>query len=244
MSSIVNQFQSGLIWQLKYQLRSWFSLYPKLFFPIVNMRENSRQLAINKETQIVIEGFPRSGNSFAVGAFRSAQSQPINIATHLHAPAQIILACRKNIPTLVVIRNPIDAVVSLKALHMECNSQTQEAIESSCNFSILLKSYINFYRTIISHKDKFVVGKFEETTKDFSKIITKINHHFDTKFSEFEHTESNVQQVFNQQGFHAGPTLQRQELKRELKKEIKQEKYQSLISEAEEVYQQFLLLAK
>lgn len=241
---MINQFQSGFSWQFKYQLRSWFSLYPKLFFPLVNIRESSRKLAINQETEIVIEGFPRSGNSFAVGAFRSAQSQPVNIATHLHAPAQIILACRKNIPTLVVIRNPVDAVVSLKALCIECNTQTQEIIESSYDFKVLLKSYINFYKAIIPYRNRFIVGKFEETTKDFSKIVFKINHHFGTKFAKFEHTESNVRQVFDRQGFHAGPTLQRQELKRALTKEIEQAKYQSLISKAEEVYQQFLLLAK
>ncbi len=241
---MIIKIYTSQITQLKYQLRCLLALYPNLFFPLVNLKRNSRQLAVKKKTEIVIEGFPRSGNSFAVGAFRSAQSQPVNIATHLHAPAQIILASHKNIPTLVVIRNPVDAVISLKALHMECNAVTKKTMNLSYDFKILLKSYIKFYKTIIPYKDKFVIGCFEEVTKDFSKIITKINQHFNTSFYSFKHTECNVQKVFEKQGFHSGPTLQRQELKKRLKKEIEQIEYQNLVTKAKQVYQDFKRLDK
>ena len=229
---------------LKYQVRSHLSLHPKLFFPLVNLKKNSCQLAINNETDIVIEGFPRSGNSFAVGAFRSAQSKPVNIATHLHAPAQIIVATRKNIPTLVVIRNPVDAVISLKALHIECNAKAVDTATSSYNFEILLKSYIDFYKTIAPYRNKYILCCFEEVVRDFSKTISKINQHFNTKFDNFEHTETNVQKVLEQQGFHAGPTVKRQQLKKLLYKEIERVKYQHLVSEAKQVYQKFQILNK
>lgn len=239
-----NKLDLDYFLQFKYQVRSFLSLHPQLFFPLVDLKQNSRQLAVDNNTEIVIEGFPRSGNSFAVGAFRAAHSYPVSIATHLHAPAQIIVATRKNIPTLVVIRNPIDAVISLKALHLECNNKALKTKSSFCDFKVLLKSYINFYKTIAPYRDKYVLGYFDELTKDFSQIIIKINQHFNTDFKKFEHTKSNMKKVFERQGFHAGPSIQRQELKKILRTQIEQTKFKPLLAEATEVYQQFLSFSK
>ena len=71
--------------------------------------------AVTPDKLVVIEGFPRSGNSFARRAFIMAQDETFDvtrIAHHLHVPAQVIRAARWRIPTLVLIRRPKDAVLS------------------------------------------------------------------------------------------------------------------------------------
>src|SRR2546427_7470725 len=55
-------------------------------------------------TDILIEGFPRSANSFSVAAFRLAQGPPVEVAHHTHAPANAIAAFRRHIPALILIR--------------------------------------------------------------------------------------------------------------------------------------------
>ncbi|RLI74860.1 hypothetical protein DRP04_14160, partial [Archaeoglobales archaeon] len=59
-----------------------------------------------------------------------------------------------------------------------------------------LKDYIRFYRTVVPYRDKFVVGRFEEVTTKFGKVIRRVNARFGTNFKPFEHTEENLQKVF------------------------------------------------
>src|SRR2546421_9409717 len=68
---------------------------------------------VSHDTELVIEGFPRTANTFTVFAFQMAQAAPVRVAHHLHAPAQVIFAARRGIPVLVLVRPPEDAVLSL-----------------------------------------------------------------------------------------------------------------------------------
>src|ERR671917_4320 len=97
--------------------REWARRYvgrrPFLFYNFYRLRPNYRDLLVDRRTQIVIEGIPRSGNTFAVVAFEQAQRESVRIAHHLHMPAQVMRAARWHIPTLVLMRKPADAVLSL-----------------------------------------------------------------------------------------------------------------------------------
>ena len=226
----------------KHKARSFLSLYPELFFPLVKLKE-SKKLAVGKHTQIVIEGFPRSGNSFVVGAFEAAQPNPVVIAHHLHAPAQIIQAARQDIPTLVLAREPVGAVVSRLAMGLEVNELrgTQAFLPS---LSQLLRTYIGFYTRILPYQDQYVLGLFEEVTRDLGTLIKKINQKFQTNFSRYEHTEDKVQSIFRQRGIHAGPSERRNEIKVYLQKEIASNELKPLVKRAETVYQQLEQLSK
>jgi hypothetical protein len=67
---------------------------------------------VDRRTQIVIEGFPRSGNTFAVAAFQQAQRESVRVAHHLHMPAQVIRAAQWSIPIFLLARKPTDAALS------------------------------------------------------------------------------------------------------------------------------------
>ena len=72
--------------------RLYAGKHPLFFFGAYSPRRKYRGLLVDGGTQMVIEGFPRSGNTFAVFAFRHAQRRDIRVAHHLHAPAQVIRA--------------------------------------------------------------------------------------------------------------------------------------------------------
>jgi len=53
-------------YSLKIFVRNLLGEYPSLFYSLYGLKHSNRQRFTNSNTQIVIEGFPRSGNTFAV----------------------------------------------------------------------------------------------------------------------------------------------------------------------------------
>lgn len=230
---------------LKYRhiVRLMIDRYPSIYLTLCRIRPKTRQITVFKDTEIVIEGFPRSANTFAVAAFTFAQERPVKVARHLHAPAQVIAAVRRGIPCIVLIRNPRDAILSLlvRAPHISAE-QT-------------LKDYISFYGSIAPYRDKFVVGRFEEVTRNFGEVIRRVSAHFGTNFKSFEHTQQNVQKVFQivdemdkqdtglnevKEETVARPSAYREKMKSGAEAKLETPKARRLLLEAEEVYRMFI----
>jgi len=133
----------------RHMLRSLIDRHPRIYVPLCQARPKTRQIAISKDTEIVIEGFPRSANTIAVTPFTFAQERPVKIARHLHAPARVIAAVRRGIPCIVLIHKPLDAFLSLpvRAPHISAEQA--------------LKDYIRFYSSVAAYRNKIIVGRFE-----------------------------------------------------------------------------------
>ena len=63
----------------KSDAKEWARRYvgrrPFLFYNFYRLKPSYRDLLVDRRTRIVIEGFPRSGNTFAVAAFEQAQRE-------------------------------------------------------------------------------------------------------------------------------------------------------------------------
>jgi hypothetical protein len=170
---------------LRHVVRSRFAELPGIYLPFARLRyPGPSPKVIDRETEFVIDGYTRSASTFAVHAFQSAQSRPVRLAHHLHAPAQLIVAARRRIPTIVVIREPEGAVLS------------QVIREPHVSIRGALVSYQRFYSRLLPYAGSFVVGEFEEVTTDFGSVIGRVNDRFGTSFAEFEATEENVRRCF------------------------------------------------
>src|SRR5215211_1127431 len=128
------------------------------FYNFYRLRPSYRDLLVDRRTQIVIEGFPRSGNTFAVVAFQQAQRESVRVAHHLHMPAQVVLAAQWGILTLLLARKPTDAALSWVI------RQPGVLIRQA------LKHYISFYEKAAEYRDALVVGLFEEVTRDYGRV--------------------------------------------------------------------------
>lgn len=142
-----------------------------------------KNLVVNLKTDITIEGFPRSGNTFAVVAFLLSQDKHIRIAHHLHIPAQITYSVKNNIPCMVVIRSPIDTITSLSKISDE-------------SFTTLVKYYISYHKIILEHQQDLLIVDFSTITKDYGAVIDQLNKKFNTRYKKFSHTDQNVNFVF------------------------------------------------
>ena len=67
---------------------------------------------VSKDTNLLIDGFPRSGQTYLYSIVHNSLKHPIKIARHRHEPLQISLAVSLKIPVIIIIRNPIDSIAS------------------------------------------------------------------------------------------------------------------------------------
>ncbi len=153
---------------------------PHLYGVVGRIREDpalSRRV-VRKGDDCVIEGFPRSANTFATYAFRQAQPNEMRIGNHTHAPAQIRRARGFNVPCLVVIRNPGDAVSSFLMY-----TQGQVSADAS------IRRWLNFYEVAWRYRSVCSFATFEEVTTSFGRSIERLNTKFGTDFVPYENSE-------------------------------------------------------
>jgi hypothetical protein len=227
-----------------FRLEKWFQIHagghPSLYFSMYRLMRQDHARIVTPDTQLVIEGFPRSGNSFARRAFVLAQDETFDVARiahHMHVPAQVVRAAQWRIPTLVVIRRPREAVVSF-------------AIWDPISVGQALRYYISFYETVEKYQDAIVVGLFEEVTEDYGQVIERINDKFGTNFNVFRHDEENVGKVFADMEIFAKnkygeaqwerkihrPSAVKERMKHEIVHDLENPKRKKLIARAEAVY--------
>lgn len=164
-----------------YDVKTIVAKYPSIALPIARRRHG---FPVDRQTDIVIEGFPRSGNTFAYTAFVMAQPGPVRAAGRVHAPAQLIAAARWGIPGIVLIRHPDEAIPSFLIRHPRTGVRPA------------MRGWLRFYGPLQPHLGKLVVGTFDRVTKDFGAVIERVNERFGTDFTPFQHTEENVRKIW------------------------------------------------
>jgi hypothetical protein len=154
--------------------------------PLLRMRRGPGQFLapIRAETEIVIEGFPRSGNTFVVAAFHQAQRPlDVKIAHHAHVPAQLIEAVRRSVPALALVREPEEAVLSFVVR------------EPGLGVRQVLRGYVRFHEPLLALRRGVVVATLDQATSDLGPVVQRVNRRFGTTFVPFQHTPENVARV-------------------------------------------------
>jgi len=209
---------------LRRRAKTFVGARPRLFFPLFRPRPAFDDLLVTESTDVCIEGFPRSANSFAVGAFRHAQPEPVQVAHHTHVPANAMRACAWGIPTVALIRSPYDAIVSRIALgkEVQCVEHDAESPRQRVSFATWLHAWRSFYRSLIPYRDRgqLLVAPFSVVIRDIGRVIEHVNIRFGTSFTPFAHTEETVAAVRSGQGYHAGPNDRRERLKAETRADL------------------------
>jgi hypothetical protein len=217
-----------------------FGNHPSVFFPLYRWREGGSDNIVQRDTRLVIEGYPRSGNTFAETAFKVSQPGAVKTADHVHVPAQIIRAARFGIPICLLIREPEDVVRSLVVKH------TKVLIPDA------LKGYARFYEACRPYQDAFLVATYDQVTTDFGSVVRRINQRFGTRFTPFEHSHDNVKRVFSRlddRNRRINGGSQTMAYYPNWRKEIEKSKIQlapyraSLLPRCAELYEQYLQLA-
>lgn len=206
----------SLVRRARHRLRTHVSEHPALYLSFARHKyPGPSPEVISSQTELVIDGYTRSATTFAVYAFQLCQQEPVRLAHHLHAPAQLIEAAHRAIPALLLIREPQAAILS--QLIQEPGVALRDA----------LVAYTRFYACLLPHLDSFVVGEFGQVTHDFGAVTRRLNARFGTRFAEFTHSDPAMRECFDLikkrgtlspilLGFESG-VVTREQMRRELR---------------------------
>jgi hypothetical protein len=225
-----------------YDAKTSLARYPVVAVPIQRLRGHGE--LVDDRTEVVIEAFPRCASSFAVAAFRLSQEpSPTTIAHHTHMPAQVMEAARRALPTMVLVRDPADAVVS----HVIRNP--------GLGVRPAMRGYLRFYEPLVPLRGAFVTATFDEVVGDFGAAIERLNARFGTTFGLFEHTAANVARIEGEierdyrsrEGSGARleaviprPSASREAIKAEVRERVRREVSPRFIAEAHAIYRTML----
>ncbi len=235
MSTIV-EATPPLLSRLKFLASNLAKTHPRLFLTIARHRENHVRKLVDENTDVVIEGYMRCGNYFAVYAFEHAQPGRVRIAHHFHAPAQLMVAARLGVPSILLLRHPRDAVLSALVYYSRWLTPP-----------LALRTYTLFHQGLLRYREAFVPSTFDETTRTFHAVIERVNRKFGSSFAPFRHTAPEEAAVFakidaiNKVGLGlperlSMPTDHKERLKRSLSRRLDEPRYQKLMSQAIQVY--------
>jgi hypothetical protein len=215
-----------------------------LFLPIVlraTPRGTSRR--ITAATSVVVEGYPRSGNTYAAAALRHVGGPELTIASHVHTPSQVVLAVRRQVPVLLAIRQPVDSIASLiiAAPHVP--------------IELAVREWTDHYGRLWRHRSNFVIATFDQITQDFNDVIDRLNERFAVHIPPFagdEPSRSAVQELMaaDHDRFHANdersapwPTASRDEARRHLLSQLSLPRYAALITGANDLFERYAAAA-
>jgi hypothetical protein len=218
---------------------------PYLWDLAMRVRPEKRATLARPDTAIVIEGFLRSGNTYSVAAFQIANGPGPHVGRHLHGAPHVLRAVRMGLPTVVLVRQPAEAVLSY--LVRRSTLTPYDAV----------LEYLDFYRTAWPAREGFVVGLFDRVTSDFGGVIDEVNARFGTSFRRFERTPENEAAAFRlveemnrlESGgevveTHVGrPSAGRTRRKDELRALLEQPRTAARLREAERLYERYVALA-
>lgn len=135
-------------------------------YRIINTLRGDTAGMATRNTDLVIEGYPRCGNSFAEAALELVRPD-LKLGHHRHAPAQLLFAAKEGLPAVMLMRDPLDAVVSVLARRPGSTSPIQA-----------FKDYESFYSAVEPVAHQVLVSDFDVTTAQISRLLEAIEDRF------------------------------------------------------------------
>lgn len=154
-------------------IRRWIRRSPALYFTLCGNRPAVKRLRARRDSELVVEAFPRSANTSSMYALFFAQGGDLRVGHHLHVPAHIKYAVIHHIPCLVIMREPLDCVASLMVMRKGGDPRDY------------LLDYIDFAKVAYEERTNLVVEKFDViVTNGMGGAVRSLNDRFGTEFRE------------------------------------------------------------
>lgn len=139
----------------------WFiHEHPTLYPVLQGLRGQSWGTFCTADTDLCIEGYQSSSNSFAYNVFRLLDPS-LHIGHHTHSVANLKRAAQHDVPTLILYRPPADCIPSMVA-------RFKPSLEDG------VTRYVRFYQYVLDHREAFMLASFEETTQRIAATIERV----------------------------------------------------------------------
>lgn len=150
---------------LRRRLRLLVSGDPRLYYYYARLAKLPFQ--INDTTTVLVDSYPRSANSFFEAAFTKAHGGRESVAHHSHAAGQVLIGLKRNLPCIVLIRNPVSAIVSFYEMN-----------EGSYSIDLCTSEYIKFYSSLEEHIDKIIILETQEIESRFYDLMKMLRERY------------------------------------------------------------------
>lgn len=138
------------------------------------LRLHPKNHVCNSTTRLLVEGYPRSSNSFCVDMIVQSGLGVLpveHIAHHTHSIENVKIAEYFGIPKVILIRSPADAVLSFH-------------IYSGQPIRVCADIYVKFYSQSLMYLQNSIVVDFEQVTSDFRSVVVGLNRLGDFRLNE------------------------------------------------------------
>jgi hypothetical protein len=125
-----------------------------------------------RQTDICVEGFESSANSYTLNVIRYV-GDDLSIAHHCHTAASVKVAVEHGVPTVVLFRDPEDAIPSVV-------SRFRPGVYEAT------VAYTSFYKTVMNLVDDIILVSFDEATSRTEEMIKKVKDLTAVKFNDYE----------------------------------------------------------
>ena len=139
----------------------------------VRLRTQLRHGLITTQTELILDGYPRSANAYAEWALKYTNGERLRMAVRLHSPRAVRFGVEHSIPTIVLIRAPRDAVASWL--------QYKPGLGAERAF----RRYARYYEQVYPLRTQVVMADFDEVVADFGSVVRRCNERFGTSFVEY-----------------------------------------------------------
>lgn len=161
-------------------LRRWLSVYPAIYIPF--RRILRAETVVQPSTALLIEGFPRTGNTWTEALVREAGPASLELAHHAHAAAHVLRAQQLGVPSMILYRAPDDAVTSLLALY-----------ENQLDAKGAYLEYSRFYNAVWPLRGDLVrFYSLEDVTERSAQTIEDLRAHFGLPLSATQITQDAI----------------------------------------------------
>lgn len=135
--------------------------YPRLYCLIAKSKRGRNRHVVNRHTDLVIEGHPRSGNTYAL-AWANLAWPDLVVASHVHHPAHVARANQLGVVSLVIARPPAETIRSM-------------LVYSGSNAVIpAIRRWIDYYSSAHLTNPLVYVASFEDVRARMSEVVAAL----------------------------------------------------------------------
>lgn len=222
--------------------------FPLLFINIMKFRYRvflKKDRTVNEETELVVEGFPRSANSYLTRALEISSS--IVLSHHTHYSANVILGIKKRKNIFVLFRKPEDAVISSVSLYVQSqvktNSYSLDDIKEYDLIRLISVTLLDYKRYYSSLKNRNEINfiRFVDVIKNTPGVIGFIGKKCGIEMNLPEDFDTLIKEKAIKNGrYHMAPSLERNIIKDKVTELFHNNVNSALLKDSNELFEDIL----
>lgn len=153
----------GVPWRVKLFCQNVLWRNPALYYPLGLLRQGAS--VFQTRYDLLVEGYPRSGNTYARRMLELTQGSNMHFASHKHVPPFILSGVSRRKPAILLLRKPEDAIASFHVL-------------TGAHIPYLVRQWTLYYTIMQRHLDYVYLLQFEELVANFQGAVSRIEEKF------------------------------------------------------------------